>query len=449
MTVERTNEIKNCLQLLFSEQSSKFKEDREKICCALFFQYYLSVIYKEQAGEDFSFSVLFERVEKGRFQWSFYEKWMKNFADFLYLITGRQEAVELFDFVKSDSDKNEQRSLERFLRKAIRGLFGMNLNKEEAGDCLELFLSLYFKENNEKGCMPEELAQSLASILIQEQEGSEEKPEPILYGSGKGQLCVALKRQNSHIMIRAEEANQIWDSLSRLICFVVDLEKNWVFAPEEKKIKLGISLWPFGVSIEKDGETFPASCIPSQKEKYKSLGIWLSNLSDTGIFYSLCPAGFLYREGREKNLRHYLIEEKNLLDSIFVLPDALWNPGFPETVLLRFQKGRTEEESVYLLDASKEKRADMEGLTDLFLHRQEQSNLACLIKREEIAAQGMNLNPARYLETEVSENDNSVDVETAKKRLLEIEARLAEIEERRKLYTLELELLLPSNKNNV
>lgn len=131
MTVERTNEIKNCLQLLLSEQSSKSKEDREKICCALFFQYYLSVIYEEQAGEDFSFSVLFERVEKGRLQWSFYEKWMKNFADFLYLVTGRQEAEELFEFIKPDSDKDEQRSLERFLRKTIRSLFHINLKKKK------------------------------------------------------------------------------------------------------------------------------------------------------------------------------------------------------------------------------------------------------------------------------------------------------------------------------
>lgn len=296
--------------------------------------------------------------------------------------------------------------------------------------------------------MPEELAQSLASILVEEQEQREEKPEPILYGSGKGQLPVVLKKKNSDIIIRAEEANQMWDSIARMLYFELDLEKEWVFMPEEKNIELGISLWPFGTSTEKAGETFPSSCIPSQKGKYKSLGRWLSNLSETGVFYCLCPAGFLYREGREKNLRHYLIEEKNLLDSIFLLPDDLWNPGFPETVLLRFQKGRTEE-SVYLLDASREKRSAMEELTDLFLHRQEQSNLACTIKREQIKAQGMNLNPARYLETEVSEDSNFVDVEAAKKRLLEIETRLAEIEERRKLYTLELELLLPSNKNNV
>lgn len=300
MTAERTNEIKNCLQLLLSEQSTKAKEDRESLCCALFFQYYLSVVYEDQAGEEFSFYSLFERVEKGKFQWGFYEKWMKGFSDFLYLVTGRQEAFELFDFVNLDSSKEEQRAKERFLRKAIRSLFGMNLNKEEATDCLDLFLNLYFKENDEKGRMPEELAESLAAILLKEQEESGEKPEPVLYGSGKGQLCVALKRKNPHIMIRAEEASRIWDSLARLICFVVDLEKRWVFAPEEKKTELGISLWPFGASIERNGETFPASCIPSQKEKYKSLGMWLFNLSDTGVFYSLCPAGFLYREGEKR-----------------------------------------------------------------------------------------------------------------------------------------------------
>lgn len=129
MTVERKNEIKNCMQLLLSEQSSKAKENREIICCAIFFQYYFSVVYEGQAGEDFSFAVLFERVEKGRFQWKFYEKWMNNFSDFLYLATGRPEAQGLFDFVKPDEEKEEQRALERLLRKAIRSLFQMNLKK--------------------------------------------------------------------------------------------------------------------------------------------------------------------------------------------------------------------------------------------------------------------------------------------------------------------------------
>lgn len=157
-------------------------------------------------------------------------------------------------------------------------------------------------------------------------------------------------------------------------------------------------------------------------------------------------SGRIFISGRKrKNLRRYLLEEKNLLDGIFLLPDALWKPGFPETVLLCFRKGRTEESPVYLLDGSGEEVSGMAELTDCFLHRKEKDNLACLITKEQIKAQGMNLNPARYFEAGSGESIGLTDIEAVKKRLVEIDARLHAIEEQRKIYTLELDFLMPSD----
>lgn len=440
MTEERREEIKSCLKFVLSEQPQKTQEQEDEIAFGLFFQSYFSLIFEESAGQEFTFHSLFERVEKGRFQWEFYMDWQKSFSHFLYFMTGRQAAASLFEYMESGAKEREKRPVERYLRKAVRRIEFLKLCREEAKEYLKIFLDLYFKRSEERGGCPGLLTEGIGTLLLHE---TKDKTGPIvIYGADTGQLPVWLKEKNSQICLETDEADEKKDSLDRLLYFALDVDREWVKKPGEAEIDLGISLWPFGETREKEEENFfPDFCIPSQKGGLRRLGRWLSRLSADGVFYFLCPAGLLYREGREKNLRRFLIEEKNLLDGIFLLPHDLRKSGLPQMALLKFRKGRQEEAAIYLLDISGEKAERIKPFAKLFLERKEKKGFSANLTKQMIRDQEMNLNPARYLDKKEAADGKKDSAEEAKAKLIRIDERLAEIERQKKIYELELNFL--------
>lgn len=440
MTEERREEIKSCLNSILSEQPQKIQEQEDGIAFGLFFQSYFSLVFGEDAGQEFTFQSLFDRVEKGRFQWEFYMEWQKSFSHFLYLMTGRQEAAGLFDYMELGEKEEEKRPAERYVRKAVRRLKLLDLFKEEAEEYLKICLDLYFDRVEKRGGCPKALLEGIGTILFYE---SKNKKGPIvIYGADAGWLPVWLKENSREICLEADEADVKKDSLARLLYFALDWDKEWVKEPGKSEIELGVSLRPFGKTKEKDeGDFFPDPCIPSQRGGLRCLGKWLSRLSARGTFYFLCPAGILYRKGREKNLRQFLVEEKNLLDGIFLLPYDLRKSGLPQMVILKFQRGRQENETIYLLDASGEKAEKIKGFAELFLQREEKKGLSVHLTKQLIKDQEMNLNPARYLNKKEITGEEKDSIEEAKAKLSQIEERLAEIERQKKIYELELNFL--------
>ena len=436
MKMERKEELNQGVELLWSFRSQKSKNLVEKACYGLFFQYYFSVLFEEEIGEEFSFGFLYSRVEKGRFQWNIYQNWMNSFENFLSLMTGRQDVPELFDFLISIEEKEQIRPLERYARKAIRILWNLDVKKEEAEDFLALFLSCFFHEKKEE--CPAEFAECMVRILFTEWKATGKIPMN-LYGTGKGLIPYELKQRDSAITLLVSEIDGRKDSFAKLVYFALDLEHRWVFPAGKEPIRLGASLWPYGETKEKEKNLFfPSACLPGQKEEYRCLDRWMSQLSEQGVFYFLCSAGFLYREGREKNLRCYLIEEKDLLDRIFFLPDDWSRGGFPKMVLLRLRKNRDKNEPIFMLDGSGQKGDCIEELTGLFLDGGKETEISCKLSLPLIREQEMNLNPARYLSLREKKDASSDYMEETMRRLEAIDQRLLEIDRQKKVYELEL-----------
>ncbi|MDO4555252.1 MAG: N-6 DNA methylase, partial [Lachnospiraceae bacterium] len=360
MTLEREKQIKDCISHMI-DRTCQQGQEIEFICDSLLFKCYFSLHYAVMAGEEFSFDKLVKWAGRSRATDGYYIKWTENFSHFLYLVSGNQEAGTLFEqellFLENFSKKNtvDKSNLERKIKKNIRLLGELQLKPEEAQSLKEIILFCILKqEEKKKGC-PQKLTECLAFLLSKENERIKLKNEEktmAFWGSNIGVLPYQFINEKNLLLVE-EETDQKKNALARMIYFSEEPEKRRVRKIEETKnteiVQIGVSLWPFGTTREENTGYIPENCLPSLRGEYRKLGKWIFELSEDGVLYFLASAGFLYREGREKNLRRFLTQNKNLLDGIFLLPYKLWHAGFPKLVLLRFQKGRPADRPIYLL----------------------------------------------------------------------------------------------------
>lgn len=404
MTKERREEVKRNLNLLLSESWLKSIQKAEELSCLLFLKYYLPFSILGQTGQA---DVLSDQMESMKKEWA----------------------------------KGQEKALDRYEKKVKKTFHHLAICKEEAGECLDIFLELYYKKEERQGGCPLLLAKSLAFLLCREKKVRANIHSISLFGSGSGQVPWCLGKEDPGLFFSAFEANEKKAQLFRLIDIFLS-GKEAETGTKEEGLELGVSLFPFGqVKEEEQFDFFPVSCISEQKEEYQRLGTWLSKLKKQGVFYFLCPAGFLYRKGKEKNLRSFLTEETNLLDGIFLLPQKLCHGDLPGLALLRFRKDRERQETIYLLNGSDCAPDQMGMLSEFFWERKQQEGLAAHLTIEKIREQNFNLNPARYLERVKNQADRKDEIDAYSRRLEQIEQRLKEIESQKMIYGYEFGIL--------
>lgn len=401
MTKERREEVKRNLNLLLSEAWLKSIQKAEELSCLLFLKCYLP----------FSFLGQTDRAD---------------------------ELSEQMESMKQEWAKGQEKALDRYEKRVKKTLQQLAICKEEAGEWLDIFLELYYKKEERQGGCPILLAKSLAFLLSREKKERKNVHSVSLFGSGSGQVLWCLWKEDPNLLLSFFEANEKKAQLSLLIdIFLTGKDEE----TKEEGLELGVSLFPFGQVKEEESDFFPASCISGQKEEYQGLGTWLSKLKQQGVFYFLCPAGFLYRKGKEKNMRSFLTEETNLLDGIFLLPQKLCHGDLPGLALLRFRKDRKKQETIYLLNGSDCSPDQMGMLSELFWERKQQEGLAAHLTIDKIKEQNFNFNPARYLERVKNQADRKDEIDVYSKRLEQIEQRLKEIESQKMIYGYEFGIL--------
>ena len=155
---------------------------------------------------------------------------------------------------------------------------------------------------------------------------------------------------------------------------------------------------------------------PKTKADYAFLLHDLYHIKPDGIMTIVLPHGVLFRGGEEEKIRTQLIENNNI-DAIIGLPaNIFFGTGIPTIIMVL--KQRRPNTDVLIIDASKGfikagknnklRACDIKKIVDTVVARNDVSKFAKKVSRDEIRANGYNLNIPRYVDS--SEKGESWDI---------------------------------------
>ena len=142
---------------------------------------------------------------------------------------------------------------------------------------------------------------------------------------------------------------------------------------------------------------------PKTKADYAFLLHDLYHIKPDGIMTIVLPHGVLFRGGEEEKIRTNLIENNNI-DAIIGLPaNIFFGTGIPTIIMVL--KQRRPNTDVLIIDASK---GFIKKIVDTVVARTDVPKYARKVSRDEIRANGYNLNIPRYVDS--SEKGESWDI---------------------------------------
>ena len=155
---------------------------------------------------------------------------------------------------------------------------------------------------------------------------------------------------------------------------------------------------------------------PKTKADYAFLLHDLYHIKPDGIMTIVLPHGVLFRGGEEEKIRTNLIENNNI-DAIIGLPaNIFFGTGIPTIIMVL--KQRRPNTDVLIIDASKGfvkagknnklRACDIKKIVDTVVARSDVPKYAKKVSRDEIRANGYNLNIPRYVDS--SEKGESWDI---------------------------------------
>ena len=160
----------------------------------------------------------------------------------------------------------------------------------------------------------------------------------------------------------------------------------------------------------------------------------LHSLSESGTAAIVEFPGVLYRGGKEKAIRQWLIEN-NYVDTIIQLPQNLFFGVGIATCIIVLRKGMRPDNKVLFIDASREfvKNGNKNRLTQdnqdhifqVFAQRKEEQYFSCLVPNADILANDANLSVSSYVEQE--DTREVIDIQAVNAKLKELIAEGEEL----------------------
>lgn len=190
---------------------------------------------------------------------------------------------------------------------------------------------------------------------------------------------------------------------------------------------------------------------PKSAADYAFITHMLYHLADNGTMAIVLPHGALFRSGAEGQIRKYIIEKQNYLDTVIGLPANLfYGTSIPATVLV-FKKCRREDEDILFIDASKEfeKVKNQNKLTDgniakifdTYKTRKEIEKYSHRATLDEIKENDFNLNIPRYVDT--FEEEEPINLNEVVKEIKQIDKEMVETDKKITGYCKELGIESP------
>lgn len=189
---------------------------------------------------------------------------------------------------------------------------------------------------------------------------------------------------------------------------------------------------------------------PAKKADFAFVLHMLHHLDDNGTMAVVLPHGVLFRGGKEGTIRQILVQDRNVLDAVIGLPANIFYGTTIPTCILVFKPCR-ENDDVLFVDGSsfflKGKNqntlrpADIDAIFQALINRQDVDKVARKVAREEIAANGYNLNISRYINTHDAGED--IDLNQVSRDIAALKQDTAKTDEAIRAFCAELGLEAP------
>ena len=307
-------------------------------------------------------------------------------------------------------------------------------NKIDAfGDAYEFLMTMYASNAGKSGgefFTPQEVSELLARLTAADGHEIRSVYDP---ACGSGSLLLkfskTIGKENPALKYYGQEINPTTYNLCRINMFLHNINYD------NFDIQLGDTLLN---PLHRDYEPFdaivsnPPYSIPWEGSKnpllinddrYAGPGVlapdstadlaftlhMLASLSESGTAAIVEFPGVLYRGGKERAIRHWLVEN-NRIDTIIQLPSNLFFGVGIATCIIVLRKGTRPDNRVLFIDASREFQkngnknrltpANQDHIFEVFRDRKEEQYFSRLVSIEEIIENESNLSVSSYVEQE-------------------------------------------------
>ena len=300
------------------------------------------------------------------------------------------------------------------------------------GDAYEYLMTMYASNAGKSGgefFTPQEVSELLTRLTVV---GKTEVGKVYDPACGSGSLLLKfakiLGKDNVRQGFYGQEINITTYNLCRINMFLHDVPydkfyiahgdtlinpQHWDDAPFEAIV----SNPPYSIKWEGDTNPLlindprfaPAGVLaPNSKADLAFVMHCLSWLAPNGVAAIVCFPGIMYREGKEKKIRQYLIDN-NYVDCVIQLPDNLFFGTSIATCIMVLKKSKADNSTLFI-DASNEcvkvtnnnklTAANIESIVKIFSDRKDVDHVAKLVPNSAIAEQDYNLSVSSYVEKE-------------------------------------------------
>lgn len=190
---------------------------------------------------------------------------------------------------------------------------------------------------------------------------------------------------------------------------------------------------------------------PSSKADFAFVQHMIYQLADNGTMAVVLPHGALFRGGAELQIRRYLIEDRNYLDTVIGLPANIFYGTSIPTCILVFKKCRETPEDVLFIDASQYfekvktqnvlRDEDIDRIVNTYRERTETDKFSKRASLKEIANNDYNLNIPRYVDT--FEAEDQIDINQVAEELIELDKSMVETDKLISGFCAELNIKTP------
>ena len=307
-------------------------------------------------------------------------------------------------------------------------------NKIDAfGDAYEFLMTMYASNAGKSGgefFTPQEVSELLARLTAADGHEIRSVYDP---ACGSGSLLLkfskTIGKENPALKYYGQEINPTTYNLCRINMFLHNINYD------NFDIQLGDTLLnplhrtfePFDAIVSNPPYSIPwegsKNPLLINDDRYAGPGVlapdstadlaftlhMLRSLSESGTAAIVEFPGVLYRGGKERTIRHWLIEN-NYVDTIIQLPSNLFFGVGIATCIIVLRKGTRPDNCVLFIDASKEfvkngnknklTAANQDHIFDVFKERKEEQYFSKLVSNEDIMKNDSNLSVSSYVEQE-------------------------------------------------
>lgn len=433
-----------------------FEEYRDSCIFLLFYQY-LCLKYKEVLEDAYKPEEMARLAVRGRLQITAFCHFVESASSFLHRADPHFQLTDFSFYKKIQAvpSLEKQKSFARFFRKLIKKICGWDCNALLLEHYPDFFTALVagFSKMKKRTYLPAALP-ALYRMFFQE--SPSDKNRIFFPYFQYGALLETSFGNNGEIEIYGYEKSIEYLEIFTISCYMrgIPLKNMHLFLKGEWKKKKGypdffdriLLFLPEGAEageLVTETQRLPSgeeNFYVGAKGEFPFLLSAFYYLKENGSLAAIVPGGLLYREGKESQIRKYLIEERNCLDAVMLLPESMFHFTGQDEVFLFFKKGRKEQE-VMFFDCSKIKEFDeeqMRMIREAYTEKKTIPGFCACVKKESIEENEYNLNLPRYIAQTMEEM--TIDLELSRKRIEEIDRELQSIEEKMAVYRRELNL---------